>query len=238
MSGGKETPRQKMIGMMYLVLTALLALNVSKEILNAFVIIEEGLNVTNTNFDNKNGILYSKFQKAYEENKVKTKPWFDKAQTAKKLSADLCGYVDEIKSELFMRIQKLEKSVADTFQLRNLDSKDENNIPTEILIGAGADGEHATGKARELKEKIEKFKIDMKALVPLDEQKNLKLGLSTEEMYNIGDEKMVKWEANLFEHNPAAAVFSVLAKIKNDIKNAESDVVTLLLKSIDTIFLF
>ncbi|OFY87197.1 MAG: hypothetical protein A3F72_17000 [Bacteroidetes bacterium RIFCSPLOWO2_12_FULL_35_15] len=233
MSGGKETPRQKMIGMMYLVLTALLALNVSKEILNAFVIIEEGLNVTNTNFDNKNGILYSKFQKAYEENKVKTKPWFDKAQTAKKLSADLCGYVDEIKSELFMRIQKLPKDVADTFQLRNLDSKDENNIPTEILIGAGADGEHATGKARELKEKIEKFKIDMKALVPLDEQKNLKLGLSTEEMYNIGDEKMVKWEANLFEHNPAAAVFSVLAKIKNDIKNAESDVVTLLLKSID-----
>ena len=61
MSGGKETPRQKMIGMMYLVLTALLALNVSKEILNAFVIIEEGLNTTNTNFDSKNGILYSKF---------------------------------------------------------------------------------------------------------------------------------------------------------------------------------
>src|ERR1035437_3383368 len=215
MSGGKETPRQKMIGMMYLVLTALLALNVSKEILNAFVIIEDGLNVTNTNFDSKNGILYSKFEKAMGDNKTKTKPWFDKAQTAKKLSADLCGFIDEIKSELYQKIQQIPKEVADTFQLKNLDSKDENNIPTTVLIGAGADGEHATGKAKELKERIEKYKSDMKALVPVEEQKNLKLGLSTEEMYNIGDEKMVMWEANLFEHNPAAAVFSVLAKIKN-----------------------
>ena len=117
MSGGKETPRQKMIGMMYLVLTALLALNVSKEILNAFVIIEEGLNTTNVNFDSKNGILYSKFAKAMADNPVKTKPWNEKAQTAKKKSAELCAYIDEIKSELYQRIQKLEKSVADTFQL-------------------------------------------------------------------------------------------------------------------------
>src|SRR4051812_5540122 len=139
MSGGKETPRQKMIGMMYLVLTALLALNVSKEILNAFVIIEDGLNVTNKNFDSKNDLLYSKFSKALADNKTKTKPWFDKAQEAKKKSAELCAFIDEIKSEMYQKIQKIEKGVADTFQLKNLDSKDENNIPTELMIGAGAD---------------------------------------------------------------------------------------------------
>lgn len=232
MSGGKETPRQKMIGMMYLVLTALLALNVSKEILNAFVIIEEGLNTTNVNFDSKNGILYSKFAKAMADNKVKTEPWNKKAQEAKKKSAELCAYIDEIKSELYQRIQKLEKGVADTFQLKNLDSKDENNIPTEILIGAGADPEAPTGKSKDLKEKIEKFKKEMTALVPEKERSALKLGLSTEEMYSIGDEKMVSWESNMFAHQPAAAVFSVLAKLKNDVKNAESDVVSILLKSI------
>ena len=56
MSGGAncpETPRQKMIGMMYLFLTAMLALNVSKDILNAFVVVNNGLEETNTNFDNK-----------------------------------------------------------------------------------------------------------------------------------------------------------------------------------------
>lgn len=233
MSGGKETPRQKMIGMMYLVLTALLALNVSKEILNAFVIIEDGLNVTNKNFDSKNELLYSKFSKALSENKTKTKPWFDKAQDAKKKSAELCSFIDEIKSEMYQKIQKIDKTVADTFQLKNLDSKDENNIPTQLMIGAGADAEHATGKAKDLKEKIEAYKKEMTALVPKAEQAGLKLGLSTEEMYSVGDQKMVPWEANLFEHQPVAAVLSVLAKIKNDIKNAESDVVSTLLKSVD-----
>lgn len=233
MAGGKETPRQKMIGMMYLVLTALLALNVSKEILNAFVIIEDGLNVTNKNFDSKNELLYSKFERAMADNKTKTEPWYKKAKEAKKKSAELCAFIDEIKSEMYMRIQKVDKAVADTFKLRNLDSKDENNIPTEIMIGAGADGEHATGKAKELKERIEQYKKEMTALVPKPEQASLNLGLSTEEMYSIGDQKMVPWEANLFEHQPIAAVLSILAKVKNDIKNAESDVVSTLLKSID-----
>lgn len=233
MAGGKETPRQKMIGMMYLVLTALLALNVSKEILNAFVIIEDGLNVTNKNFDSKNELLYSKFEKAMADNKTKTEPWYKKAKEAKKKSADLCAFIDEIKSEMYQRIQKVEKNVADTFKLKNLDSKDENNIPTEIMIGAGADGEHATGKAKELKERIEAYKKEMTALIPKSEQAGLKLGLSTEEMYSVGDQKMVPWEANLFEHQPVAAVLSILAKVKNDVKNAESDVVSTLLKSVD-----
>ncbi len=233
MSGGKETPRQKMIGMMYLVLTALLALNVSKEILNAFVIIEEGLIITNENFDAKNGLLYSKFAKAVAENPDRAKPWQVKAMKVQKQSQELCTFIDEIKSEMYQKIQKLDKSVADTFKLKNLDSKDENNIPTEIMIGAGADPEHATGKAKDLKEKIEKFKKDITDLVPQKDRATLKLGLSTEEMYSIGDEKMVAWESNLFAHNPVAAVLSVLAKIQNDIKNAESDVVSTLLRNVD-----
>jgi len=231
MSGGKETPRQKMIGMMYLVLTALLALNVSKEILNAFVAIEEGLNTTNTNFDSKNGILYSKFEKAMADNKTKTKPWFDKAKQAQKYSKDLCDYVDELKAEIYSEVQKITKEQADTFHLAYLDSKDNYDIPTHILIGENP--ENATGKAKDLKEKIEKFKKDMAALVPEKERANLKLGLSTEDVYSVAEEAKVTWESNIFYHNPVAAVLSAMAKIKNDVKNAESDVVTLLLKSID-----
>ncbi|MDF2437163.1 MAG: hypothetical protein K0Q95_1539 [Bacteroidota bacterium] len=233
MSGGKETPRQKMIGMMYLVLTALLALNVSKEILNAFVIIEEGLNVTNDNFDGKNGLFYAKFAKAVAENPDRAKPWQEKALKVQAKSKELCGFIDEIKSEMYQKIQKLPKEVADTFQLKNLESKDENNIPTELMIGAGADAENATGKAKDLKEKIEAYKKFITEQVPQKDRAALKLGLSTDDMYSIGDEKMVKWESNLFAHQPAAAVFSVLAKLKNDVKNAESDVVSTLLRNVD-----
>ena len=60
MAGYKETPRQKMISMMYLVLTALLALNVSKEILDAFLVVNESIVVTNENFNNKINLYSNK----------------------------------------------------------------------------------------------------------------------------------------------------------------------------------
>ena len=63
MAGGKETPRQKMIGLMYLVLTAMLALNVSDSVLNAFKLVRDGLEDTNRNFSDKNNVTYSTFEK-------------------------------------------------------------------------------------------------------------------------------------------------------------------------------
>ena len=243
MAGGKETPRQKMIGMMYLVLTALLALNVSKEILNAFVIVEAGLNTTNENFDGKNGILYKKFDKALADNKVKTKPWYDKAIEIQKKSAELCKLVDDIKSDLYLKVQKLpSKDVADTFKLKQLDSKDNYDIPTHYLLGETPEEPKEDAKAMELKNAIIKFKQDLlktpAGLTPEQAKKyekekaNIKLGLNTEDVYSSNDEKMVHWEYNNFDHTTMAADMCIFAGIKNDIKNAESDVVGALLKGI------
>jgi len=234
MSGGKETPRQKMIGMMYLVLTALLALNVSKEILNAFVIVEDGLNKTNENFDGKNGVLYSKFEKAMADNKVKTEPWYKKALEVKKKAKELCDKIDDIKAELYMEVQKLpSKEVADTFKLAMLDSKDNYDVPTHFLLGATPEEPGPDAKAIELKEAIIKFRKELIELVPEKERPNLKIGLNTDDVYSFADEKMVHWEFNNFDHTTMAADMCIFAGLKNDIKNAESDVVGLLLKAID-----
>jgi len=65
MAGYKETPRQKMISMMYLVLTALLALNVSKEMLDAFIVVNESVELTNENFSEKLDETYMAFEKKY-----------------------------------------------------------------------------------------------------------------------------------------------------------------------------
>lgn len=233
MSGGKETPRQKMIGMMYLVLTALLALNVSKEILNAFVIVEDGLNKTNDNFDGKNGVLYSKFEKAMADNKVKTEPWYKKAKAIQKRSAELCKMVDDLESDLYLDVQGLpSKEVADTFQLKMLDSKDNYDAPTRILLGATPEEPGSDAKIMPFKEELIKFKKELMDIVPAKEKGNLKIGLSTEDVYSVNDEKMVHWEYNNFDHTTMAATMCILAGIKNDIKNAESDVVGLLLKAI------
>ena len=214
MSGGKETPRQKMIGMMYLVLTALLALNVSKEILNAFVIVESGLNKTNDNFDGKNGVLYSKFEKAMADNKVKTEPWYKKALEVKKSAAELCKMVDDIRSELYLEVQKLpDKSVADTFKLAQLDSKDNYDIPTHVLLGATPENPGADAKIVPLKKAIIAFRQKMMDIVPAKEKAGLKLGLSTEDVYSLNDEKKVSWEYNNFDHTTMAADMCILQDV-------------------------
>ncbi len=84
MAHGKETPRQKMIGMMYLVLTALLALNVSTSVLDAFKIIDEGLEKTGNTMDNKNKEIYTEFDQAYQLNQSKTALWRDRAMRFRK----------------------------------------------------------------------------------------------------------------------------------------------------------
>ena len=100
MAGGKETPRQKMIGMMYLVLTALLAMNVSKDILDAFVIINEGLEVTNANFMAKNEFTYSQFEKAKANDPAKVAEFYNKAMRAKGLTEEVYLHIEELKKYL------------------------------------------------------------------------------------------------------------------------------------------
>ena len=220
-----------MIGMMYLVLTALLALNVSKEILNAFIAIEESLNTTNINFDGKNQTLYAKFDKALNDNKGKAQKPYDKAQKAKKWSQELCDSLNAIKGRLYQAVQGVTKEQADTFQLKYLDSKDNYDIPTNVLIGA--DPEAPTGAAVGLKKQIEEYKKNMENLIDNPaERAALKLGLETKDSYSVAEEKTVTWEDNNFYHAPIAAVLSVMAKLKTDVKNAEGDVVQMLLKSV------
>ena len=83
MSKGKETPRQKMIGMMYLILTAMLALNVSKEAVEAFKKVDLSLTKTTANYIKKNDITYAAFDVAAAENPEKAEAWKTKAYEVK-----------------------------------------------------------------------------------------------------------------------------------------------------------
>src|SRR5260370_40465566 len=101
MSLPKE-PRQKMINMMYLVLTALLALNVSVEVLNAFKTVNTSIEKSNVVVDQKNAITY----KAFDDNlhdpqtAAKAQVWAPKAAEVKKLSSDLTTYIEDLKGQL------------------------------------------------------------------------------------------------------------------------------------------
>ena len=100
MASGKQTPRQKMINMMYLVLTALLALNISKDILEALTKLNASLDQTVQTVDKKNASIYTKFESAYAQDPQKTKKWRDMALTVQKESNDLYAYIAQLKEDL------------------------------------------------------------------------------------------------------------------------------------------
>ena len=171
MAGGKETPRQKMIGMMYLVLTALLALNVSKEILNSFILINDSLIVTNKNFANKNGSQYDAFKAALLNDQKKVQKWYDMAIEVQNSADDMVAHIEDLKQYLIMRTDKLDSTetnallakvanatnvidreaaqlvVDSVFALKNVNSKDNYDIPTNIMIG-GDEGKLKEGPDR------------------------------------------------------------------------------------------
>lgn len=103
MSGTKETPRQKMIGMMYLFYTALLALNVSSDILNAFVLVNDSMSQTNTNFGAKNEILMSAFAKQMSQNPEKVKEYYDQAVQIQNLSDELVAYIRKVQDTIIIQ---------------------------------------------------------------------------------------------------------------------------------------
>ncbi len=226
MAGGKLSPRQKMISLMYLVLMALLALNVSKDILDAFVLINTSLESTVNNYGEKNDALYADFNAAKQFDPIKVTPFWKKAQIAKEASKELVSYVKEIQSQLIEATEKVTKVEADTLQLQYVNGKDNYDVPTNIMIGQSEDG--SAGLARALKDELNSYRAQMLGLFSKEQQKALNIDLETDDITTAtGNEN---WEMGNFYHTPLAATITILSKIQTDVKKVEYDVVSALLQ--------
>ncbi len=233
MAHGKETPRQKMIGMMYLVLTALLALNVSKEAVEAFKLIDESLNKTIANFNVKNNLTYEEFDRAAAENPVKAGPWRNQAYDVKERSKEVFDLIQELKLEIVREAEKghaeevIEGNIIHT---REIEKIDDNNTPSEILIGSDNNG-----KAYALKAAIEEYRAFL--IETLDGKgptaaESIESSLNTED-FKEKDGKVSTWEYHNFHTLPLVAVVAVLSKMQNDVKNAEAETINFLFSMID-----
>ena len=231
MAGYKETPRQKMIAMMYLVLTALLALNVSKQILDAFVLVNESMETTNANFSNKLDNTYQKFRIQYQLNPNKVGPYWEKAQAAHKLSMNLVNYIDSIRGVVVMRTEGLETvKLGKDLPLKNAGRKDNYNKPTNYFVGSSTDG--SQGEARFLKARIEDYKKKLLDLVDPKYRAAIKIGLDTKGPFRNLDGKGESWEAHNFYRTILAADVTILNKLKAEAYNAEFDVTNNLISEI------
>lgn len=247
MAGG-GSPRQKMIGMMYLVLTALLALNVQKSVLDSFVIVNEGLEKTTENFAQKNANVYRNFDKALKDEKTrdKAKPYADLAKEVKAKCDDLVKYIDEMKRLVIKETDKKEKAVADTLKLRNVDAKDNFDTPAQVLLGEETNPKKGPMTISDLKARINKLREELTAIfdkkqngkdlffpdVKKEMKEKLEGDLETKDPPTRAGAAKETWEIEKVLHVPLAAVVTNLTAIQANIRNAESDVVTKLLGSI------
>ena len=183
MSGAKETPRQKMIGMMYLVYTALLAMNVSKDILDAFDTVNTGVQTTNITLSNQIAQKYAAFEEQYGLDQEKVGPYWEQAQALREEATEFINYVETLKWDLVKQVElskatseeeAIQKAINERGLLKSsnttlngrtiydintskVKSRDGYNQPTEIMMG-NPEGPGNGGKSYELSEKMKHFR--------------------------------------------------------------------------------
>ena len=219
-----------MIAMLYLVLTALLALNVSKQILDAFLVVNESMETTNENFSKKLDNTFAKFKIQYQLNPNKVGPYYERARQAEKLSNDLAAYVDSVKYTVIKKTERISYEEAKALPLKDAYRKDNYDLPTNYMIGSSHDG--SAGESKKLRERIDKFKKEMLELVDAKHRGAIKIGMDTQGPFYDADGKKQNWEMHNFYRTILVATVTILNKIKAEIYNAEFDVVNNLFSSV------
>jgi gliding motility-associated protein GldM len=218
MSGVKLTPRQKMINMMYLVLTAILALNVSAEVLNAFKTVNDGISASNNSLRDKNADTYAVLRKQYERDSLKARDAYVKAERAKELSTQLYSLLAQYKTQMIAEAGGLD---AITGKIKR---DDDIEIATRMFV------ENNGRNGKDLKLRIENTRAELlKLLSDADRAEGDKLlPLKTNDV-----DKGKTWEYAKFNQVPVVAAVTLLSKYQNDLLSAESHVIETLFGSID-----
>ncbi|MDP4276708.1 MAG: gliding motility protein GldM [Bacteroidota bacterium] len=227
MARHKETPRQKLISMMYLVLTAMLALNVSREVINGYSAVNDSVLSTNQNLVQQRSNVLANFKKEYALNEIEVKPFLEKAKVAIRLSAEMSSYIANLRDELISVTERIPLAEARRTSFGSLKKKDNYTIPTNYLIGSLEDG--SAGKAQELKQKMMTYRRQMMALISPKYRKQLKLGFETDDRYFDENGKTQSWAFHYFYDIPLAADVTILNKFISEVSNAELEVVNDLL---------
>lgn len=240
MAHGKETPRQKMIGMMYLVLTAMLALNVSAEVLDAFVLVDQGLIQTNHSFSSKNADAYNEFDKAFALNAEKVKPWKDKADEIRRKTQELNYYIEELKAQIVYAADGKNAAavIVKNGKIVEVDGdkllgKSDTDAGSRVMLGSDKNGAAYTLKKKlaDYREYLINFISDKQKFEPL--VTSLNTLLKTTDPPQKEDGTIRTWETGKFESIPVAADLPILTKMQLDVLNCEAEIINYLLQQID-----
>ena len=208
-----KEPRQKMINLMYLVLTALLALNVSAEILNAFKTVNSSLTAASSTLDKKNSNIFSAFKSALNDPSThdRAAQWNPIALKAQAIASQMIVNIEALKQRILQ--------AADYDPKDSTYKEDELEGPTRVMADPGKAGDS-------LRDQLQNFKTSLLALDPAiakEFQSSLPIDLTIPKSNNKANQK--DWASSYFYMTPAVAAITILSKFENDVKNSEAMVV-------------
>lgn len=215
------SPRQKMINLMYVVLMAMLALNVSSDVLNGFSLVDHSLNRTTSGAALTNKAIYDNFEAQLKKNPAKVKVWYDKAQYVKRISDSLYNYTDVLKKQI---VQEADGKDGDVLNIRN---KEDLEAATHVMLAP------KNGQGEKLYRAIVSFRSQILKMIEDPAQKKIIASNLTTEVPAEGKAQRKNWQQYMFENMPVAAAVTLLTKLQSDVRYAEGEVLHALISNID-----
>lgn len=219
-NNSRLSPRQKMINLMYIVFLAMVALNVSSDVLSGFKHVEDALDASNQGAQTRNSKLFDEFSAINEKNAEKAGVWYERAQFTRQKAAEMYAMIDSIKLQI---VQMADGEDADVNDIRNRENLEAVN--QIMLLPRYAQG------AR-LRSAIEEYRNLLISYVPAADGLVIANYLNTE-LPEIHNPNVKDWETAMFENIPVAAAVTILSKIQGDVLNAEGETLNSLMQSVD-----
>ena len=210
-----------MINLMYVVLMAMLALNVSSDVLEGFKLVDEGLKRTKVNSATQNEAIYKELEAAMKQNPEKTRQWYEKAQQVRRMSDSLYTFAENLKWEI------VREADGDDADLDDIEGCDNLEAATHVMLAP------SIGKGGKLKKAIESYREGITAMINDEAQKNIiKSNLSTDVPKKA---KLMgkNWQEYMFENTPVVAAVTLLTKLQTDVRHAEGEMLHQLVANID-----
>ncbi|MCD8317995.1 MAG: gliding motility protein GldM [Paraprevotella sp.] len=217
----RESPRQKMINLMYVVLMAMLALNVSSDVLNGFSLVEDSLLRTTANATASNEAIYKDLQGQLKTNPAKVKVWFDKVQHVKNISDSLYNYAEMLK----VRIVK--QADGENGDVKNIENKEDLEAASTVMLAP------RKGEGQRLFQSINRFREDIVGMLTDEAQKKIIANYLSTQVPKKAGVLGKNWQEYMFENIPVAAAVTLLSKLQSDVRYAEGEVLHALVASVD-----
>ncbi|MBR4643536.1 MAG: gliding motility protein GldM [Bacteroidaceae bacterium] len=217
----RMSPRQKMINLMYLVLMAMLALNVSSDVLNGFSLVSESLNKTTQNASHVNNDIYEAFDEQMKNNPAKVKQWYDKAQYVRTISDSLFNLAEELK------IAIVKESDGKDGDVNSIKNREDLEASTQIMLAPG------TGRGKELRQAIIDYREKIIKMVTDKEKREIISSNFSTEVPAKARMLGKNWQEFMFESMPTAAAVTLLTKLQSDVRYAEGEVLHNLISNVD-----